>query len=71
MHKVPVTSNRGSSWYKQIYQNPDLPVQCIKLKTIFLICAFVADHRDTFRFFIPVLRGQGQGTASRLGALDL
>lgn len=71
MHKELVTSNRGSLWYQQIYQNPDLPVQCIKLKTIFLICAFVADHREKRRFFIPVLQGQGQGMLSRLGTLDL
>lgn len=71
MRKEPVTSNRDGSWYKQIYQDPVLPVQCIKLRTIFLICAFVTDHRETLGFFIPVLQGQGQGTPGRLGALDL
>lgn len=70
MYKEPVTSNRGSFWYKQIYQNPDLLVQCVKLKTIFLICAFVTDHRDSCRFFFPMLVGQGQGVPSRLGTFD-
>lgn len=40
MHEEPMPSNRGSSRYKQIYPDPDLPVQCIKVRTIFLICAF-------------------------------
>lgn len=54
LYEEPVPSDRGSSWYKQIYPNPDLSVQCIKLRTIFLICAFAA-----CRFFAPVLQGQG------------
>lgn len=69
MREEPVTSNRDSLWYKWIYQNPDLPVQCIKLKTIFLICALVADHRETRRFFIPVLQRPGPRHAKQAGHL--
>jgi len=46
MPKEPVTSNRDSSCCEQIHQKSDLPVECIKLKTVFFAYASVADHRE-------------------------
>lgn len=70
MHKELVTSHRGSLWYQQIYQNPDLPVQCIKLKTIFLICAFVAcrPQRET-QVLHSSVTGPGPRHAKQAGHL--